>query len=141
LVADGLSDVALVSADPVTVVLQRAGVRHRFTVTRDGTDLYVDSPLGPVGLCVVDPFPDPEDLVAEGSLLAPTPGSIVRVAVVEGDIVSAGQAIMWLEAMKMQQQISAPHAGTVTAVPVRPGQQVDVGAVLVVIETATEASE
>jgi propionyl-CoA carboxylase alpha chain len=137
LVADG---VRLVDASATEVTLQRNGVRHRFAVVRRGRDLFLDSPLGPVSFTLVDEFPDPEDQVAEGSLLAPMPGSIAAVAVVEGDVVEAGQAIMWLEAMKMQQQISAPHAGTVTAVPVVPGQQVDVGAVLAVIEPDGAAS-
>ena len=49
-----------------------------------------------------------------------------------GDRVSAGQPILWLEAMKMQHQINAPADGVVAELPVREGQQIDVGAVLAV---------
>jgi propionyl-CoA carboxylase alpha chain len=61
------------------------------------------------------------------------PGSVVRVAAAVGDVVIAGQPILWLEAMKMQHQINAPVSGVVTVLPVRAGQQVDVGAVLAVV--------
>ena len=42
---------------------------------------------------------------------------------------------MWLEAMKMQHRITAPAAGTLTDLPVAPGQQVEMGALLAVVET------
>ena len=71
--------------------------------------------------------------VAPGSLLAPMPGSVVRLAVALGDTVTAGQPMLWLEAMKMQHQINAPADGVVSELPVTQGQQVDVGAVLAVV--------
>jgi len=51
--------------------------------------------------------------------------------------VSAGQPILWLEAMKMQHRIDAPSDGVVTELPVKPGQQIDVGAVLAVVTEGT----
>jgi propionyl-CoA carboxylase alpha chain len=74
--------------------------------------------------------------VAAGSLLAPMPGSIVRIAVTVGDPVRAGQPILWLEAMKMQHRVNAPADGVVAELPVSEGQQIEVGAVLAVV-TAT----
>jgi propionyl-CoA carboxylase alpha chain len=65
------------------------------------------------------------------------PGSVVRVAVTLGERVSAGQPVLWLEAMKMQHQINAPVDGLVSELPVAPGQQVDVGAVLAVVSEET----
>jgi propionyl-CoA carboxylase alpha chain len=70
------------------------------------------------------------------------PGTVVRVAVAEGDAVTAGQPLLWLEAMKMEHQIAAPADGVVSEVNVSPGQQVDVGAVLAVVApNATDTSE
>jgi propionyl-CoA carboxylase alpha chain len=133
LVADGFEDVTLVSATPDEVVLDVAGVRHRFDVAvYDGT-VYVDSALGPVTLRRVPRFLDPSEQAAAGSLLAPMPGSVVRLAVAVGDRVKAGEAVLWLEAMKMQHKISAPADGVIAELPVCAGQQIDVGAVLAVV--------
>jgi len=83
-------------------------------------------------------FPDAEDQTAPGSLLAPMPGSIVRIAVVQGERVERGQALVWLEAMKMQHQINAPVTGVVVELPITQDQQVDVGAVLAVVQEESE---
>ena len=100
------------------------------------SDAYLDRSLGPVRLRTVERFAEPQDQVHSGVLVAQMSGSIVRIAVRVGDVVSAGQPIMWLEAMKMQQQIGAPGAGAVTELRVSSEQQVEVGTVLAVIDTA-----
>ena len=133
LVAEGFDDVALVSAAPDRVVLDLDGVRRGFDVAIDGEQVHVDSPLGPVTLHRLPRFVDPAEHVAAGSLLAPMPGSVVRIAVEVGQQVSAGDPILWLEAMKMQHRINAPADGVVAELPVREGQQIDVGAVLAVV--------
>ncbi|MGN6605622.1 MAG: biotin carboxylase N-terminal domain-containing protein [Jatrophihabitans sp.] len=135
LLVEGRDDVVLVSATPVEVVLTVAGVQRRFAVAQHGDEVDVDSPLGAVRLRLVPRFVDPADAVAAGSLLAPMPGSVVRLAVAVGDRVTAGQPILWLEAMKMQHQINAPADGVVAELPVRPGQQIEVGAVLAVVQS------
>jgi propionyl-CoA carboxylase alpha chain len=91
-----------------------------------------------VSLTVVPRFTDPADAVASGSLLAPMPGTVVAVNVAEGDNVETGQAVLVLEAMKMQHTVAAPHAGTVTDLFVRPGDQVAAGEVLAVVATQEE---
>ncbi|WP_324612827.1 acetyl-CoA carboxylase biotin carboxyl carrier protein subunit, partial [Streptomyces specialis] len=133
LVADGHDDVTLVDAAPGRVVLDVAGVRRAFTVARHGDGTYVDSPLGPVALTAVARFPTPVDQVPPGSLLAPMPGTVVRVDAAPGDAVTAGQPLMWLEAMKMQHRIDAPADGVLTELSVAVGRQVDVGTVLAVV--------
>jgi propionyl-CoA carboxylase alpha chain len=138
LIVNGFDRVGLISASPSEVVLDHAGVRRAFAVARYGSDSYVDSASGCVRLTAVDRFPDPADHVAPGSLLAPMPGSVVRIAAGVGDVVTAGQAILWLEAMKMQHQINAPAAGIIADLPVRTGEQVDVGTVLAVVATTPE---
>jgi propionyl-CoA carboxylase alpha chain len=134
LVADGFDAVNLVEASADEVAVDVDGVTRRFRVARDGADRYVDSPLGSVTLRRVERFADPGDAVPAGSLLAPMPGAVVRIAAAVGDRVERGQPLLWLEAMKMQHQIDAPTTGVVTELPVQPGQQVDGGAVLAVVE-------
>jgi propionyl-CoA carboxylase alpha chain len=133
LVADGFADVALVTAGPDEVVLTVDAVRRRFAVHVHGDEVYVDSALGPVHLTRRPRFVDPAEQVAAGSLLAPMPGSVVRVAVAVGDVVKAGEPILWLEAMKMEHRINAPADGVIAELPVAQGQQIDVGAVLAVV--------
>ena len=72
--------------------------------------------------------------MAAGSLLAPMPGSVVRLLVAEGDEVTQGQVLLALEAMKMEHTIRAPHDGTVHEVRVSVGQQVETGALMLVVE-------
>jgi propionyl-CoA carboxylase alpha chain len=84
-------------------------------------------------------FVDPSAEVAAGSLLAPMPGSVIRLGAALGDTVTAGQPILWLEAMKMEHTVTAPTAGVLVELPVAVGQQVEVGSVLArVEEPATE---
>jgi biotin carboxyl carrier protein len=67
------------------------------------------------------------------TLKAPLPGRITHVAVQPGDRVAAGDAILVIEAMKMENEFRAGAAGTVTEVRVTAGQPVNAGDVLVVI--------
>jgi acetyl-CoA/propionyl-CoA carboxylase biotin carboxyl carrier protein len=69
-----------------------------------------------------------------GNVTVPMQGTIVQVLVAVGDTVEAGQAVCILEAMKMENHITAERAGTVTKVNVGPGDSVGAGDVVVVIE-------
>jgi acetyl/propionyl-CoA carboxylase alpha subunit len=140
-------DLTLVSATPDRVVLStglgasgatggRSGVERPFDVARYGgtDDVFIDGPLGPVRLTAQSRFPDPDSAVAQGSLLAPMPGSVVRVGAAVGDQVTAGQPLIWLEAMKMEHTITAPGGGVLAELNVAVGQQVDVGSLLARVE-------
>ncbi|MGH3647732.1 MAG: acetyl-CoA carboxylase biotin carboxyl carrier protein subunit, partial [Micromonosporaceae bacterium] len=133
LLAEDHPGVRLIEATPTRVVLESDGVRHRFAVAAYPGMVCVDSPLGAVSLAPVDRFGDPADQVAAGSLLAPMPAAVVAVHVAEGDRVSAGAALLVLEAMKMQQTINAAADGVVRSVNVQVGSQVDAGSVLAVV--------
>jgi biotin carboxyl carrier protein len=61
------------------------------------------------------------------------PGRVVSVAVTAGDVVTAGQRLLAVEAMKMENELRAPRAGTVDRVAVAVGQTVELGDVLVEI--------
>jgi propionyl-CoA carboxylase alpha chain len=133
LLADGYEGIELVGASPSEVVLADGGVHLRFAVTRYGRRVHVDSVLGPVTLTPLERLPDPAEQVAPGTLLAPMPGSVIRIAVSEGDTVERGQPMLWLEAMKMEHQILAPAAGVVATLHAEVGSQVETGAVLAVV--------
>jgi biotin carboxyl carrier protein len=62
------------------------------------------------------------------------PGKVVRVLVAPGDEVHGGQGLVVVEAMKMENEIGAPRAGRVKSVDVQPGQNVETGARLIVLE-------
>jgi len=68
------------------------------------------------------------------TILASMPGKIVRILVQPGETVTAGQGVIVVEAMKMQNEMKARRAGRVTAVPVREGETVAAGAILATIE-------
>ncbi len=120
--------------DPDGVVdLEVAGVRRRYEVHAVGNVCYVDSPLGHSALRELEHFPAAEEEEAAGSLRAPLPGRILRVAADAGSEVEAGAILVVLEAMKMEHQVTAPRRGRVAEVRVREGQQVDAGTVLAVL--------
>jgi len=68
-------------------------------------------------------------------LVAPMPGLVVRVLVREGDEVAAGQGLVVVEAMKMENELRASVAARVSAVRAVPGTAVEKGAVLVELAT------
>jgi acetyl-CoA/propionyl-CoA carboxylase biotin carboxyl carrier protein len=64
------------------------------------------------------------------AIIAPMQGTVVRLPVMEGEEVAAGQVIAVVEAMKMENPLRAPHAGRVTGVQVSAGDTVAQGATL-----------
>ncbi len=110
------------------------GIRREITVRQSGGTWDVDSYLGSTELTELPRFPDPAPTAAPGSLLAPMPGTVVRLEVAPGAHVKAGSPIVVLEAMKMEHSVCAPHDGVVTDIEVTGGQQVDVGTVLAVVD-------
>ena len=89
-------------------------------------------PAAPVttGEITAMPVPVPSD----GSPIpSPMPGLIIDVPVKVGDTVAAGDVIVILEAMKMENEVTAPVGGTVTRVAVRQGDSVSSGDLLVMI--------
>jgi len=67
-------------------------------------------------------------------ILAPMPGKVVRVLVAVGDAVEAGQGLLVVEAMKMQNEIRSPKSGKVERLLVKEGQAVNAGEVLAWVE-------
>ena len=69
-----------------------------------------------------------------GELRAPMPGRIVKVLVEPGDMVSARQGLVVVEAMKMENELRAPKDGRVVDVRVKEGMSVEAGAILITVE-------
>jgi biotin carboxyl carrier protein len=72
------------------------------------------------------------ELEGRQQLIAPMPGKIVRVLVAAGQQVNAGQGLLVIEAMKMQNEIRSPKSGTVEKLA-REGQTVNAGEVLAIV--------
>ena len=131
-----LDELRIVSVAPDRVEVEQAGLRTRYRVgrssVRDEQRVHVQGPDGSLTLGVVPRFVDPSTLAPAGSLVAPMPGVVSRVAVSEGDTVTQGQPLLWLEAMKMEHAVLATADGVVAQL-VAQGTQVEPGAVLAVV--------
>ncbi len=124
----------LTVGDTVHRVLARRGTaRGQYALTVDGRSFGADAldersrairDLTAAGAAATGPAP----------LVAPMPGLVVRVQVAAGDVVAAGQALVVMEAMKMENELRASSAGTVRRVAVEAGTAVEKGAVLVELE-------
>ncbi len=119
------------STDAIEV--QIGSVRQRHLVTAradasgpaDGIDrLWVQMPMGTVELVVAPKFVIPGAADLAGGFSAPMPGKVLEVRVAAGDIVTKGQTLLVLEAMKMEQHMTAAEDGVVAEVLVEAGQQV-----------------
>ena len=97
---------------------------------------YAPAPVAPAAAPVAAPTAAPAAAVsAAGEVVAaPMPGNILNVNVSQGQTVKAGDVLVILEAMKMENEICAPKDGTVVQVVTSKGSVVDTGAPLVVIK-------
>jgi propionyl-CoA carboxylase alpha chain len=131
------SGVEVVSVAPDLVTLELDGVRRKFTVAAYGEGrVHVNG----AALVALPRFTDPREQRAPGSLIAPMPGTVVRLAegLTEGAAVTEGQPLIWLEAMKMEHRIVAPATGTLTALHTAVGRQVEVGSLLAEVALVPE---
>ncbi len=107
---------------------------------QDRCDLYIQNL--PYQLEVFDPkrrmVSQSDGAMGGGLLLAPMPGKIVALQVKAGDTVEKGQALVVIEAMKMQNELNAPRSGVVQEVLVKAGDAVEADQKLVIIAEAAE---
>jgi biotin carboxyl carrier protein len=113
------------------------GRSYEVAVERDGEDLLVHFPARSLRVALADASagaaPPPPRASGPARLTAPMPGRVVRVLVADGALVEAGQGLVVVEAMKMENELRAPRAGCVEQVAVSQGQAVEAGALLLVI--------
>lgn len=127
LVVNGLRSTARISSSAATPLAGRGEILH---VTMAGTTTSLE---------VIPRFMISGAEAPTGGLTAPMPGKVLDVHSIVGDRVIAGQALVVLEAMKMEHHMTAPFDGIVVEVGVAAGDQVDNGAVLLVIESNEES--
>ncbi len=108
------------------------GRRVRASVSRDGAARWVSA--GGATWVVREADPRGSKAGHDGGLEAPMPGKVLVVHVEVGDVVEAGQALVVVEAMKMEHAITAPHAGRVTMVAFQEGAMVSPGMPLVTLD-------
>jgi biotin carboxyl carrier protein len=116
----------LVGGESHEVALERTDAGYRVHVRGSAVDVALQEARGgarPPGRAAGGPF----------RLVSPMPGRVVRVLAAAGDEVAAGQGLVVVEAMKMENELGAPRAGRVSELTVREGQAVDAGATLAVI--------
>jgi acetyl/propionyl-CoA carboxylase alpha subunit len=114
------------------------GRRQTLTLANKDHIWWVQTRTGVVRLEVLPLLPVPErTAVSEGSLRAPMPGAVLELLVEVGQQVNAGQALLKLEAMKMEHVVKTAVAGTVTAIYFQPGDTVEADAQLLKIESLT----
>jgi pyruvate carboxylase subunit B len=115
------------------VVVRSGGARHLYTLWLDGYRFDVEAldertrairALSGAAAKPTGPAP----------IVAPMPGLIVRVTAAVGDRVNAGQGLVVIEAMKMENELRAQAAGRVKSVLVTPGTAVEKGAMLIELE-------
>ena len=115
------------------VVARRGPTRGRYTLWLDGFRYEVEA-LDERARAIRELAGATAGPTGPAPLVAPMPGMIVRVAVEVGDTVQAGQGLVVMEAMKMENELRATAAGTVKAVLAQPGTAVEKGAVLLELE-------
>ena len=115
------------------VVVQRRQGRGRYTLWVDGYRFEAEA-LDERTRAIRDLSSAAAGPVGPAPVRAPMPGLLVRVNVKAGDTVQAGQGLIVMEAMKMENELRATAGGTVKSVEVVPGTAVEKGALLVALE-------
>ena len=115
------------------VVARRGASRGRYTLWLDGFRYDVEA-LDERSRAIRVLSGAGKEASGPAPLMAPMPGMIVRIAVTVGDTVQAGQGLIVMEAMKMENELRAATAGTVKAIRASVGTAVEKGALLLELE-------
>lgn len=115
------------------VVVERGTARGSYILWIDGWRFEVDA-LDERTRAIRDAAAVAGAASGPAPLVAPMPGMIVRVLVAEGDDVVAGQPLVVMEAMKMENELRSPAAGKVGAIKAMPGSAVEKGARLIELQ-------
>jgi len=115
------------------VIVRRRAGRGAYTLWLDGYVFEVEA-LDERSRAIRDLSAAAAVASGPAPLIAPMPGLVVRLKVQPGDQVEAGQGLVVMEAMKMENELRAPAAGRVRRVTVTAGEAVEKGALLVELE-------
>ena len=110
------------------------GKRHYSRVTLSSNNILVHMPFGDVMLKVKPRFKEPGTEKTIGGLVAPMPGKVIDIKVKKGKKVKAGETLVILEAMKMEHSIKAAEDGKVSELLISINDQVENGALLMVVK-------
>ena len=127
------------TADGEIVFIEVDGLARTVTVSGQGTSRVAIDPTGRTHWTLRPRFVDHESEMVGSGPVAPLPGTVIAVAAEAGQHVDADQVLMVVEAMKMEHQITAPAAGIVAEVRFGVGDRVDMGDLLVLLETGDSA--
>ena len=103
-------------------------------VTRDNDNIVVHGPWGDALFTILPRFTLPGSEAQAGGLIAPMPGKVVDLKVKTGSKVKKGDTLVILEAMKMEHQVKAPEDGKITKVLIKKDDQLENGALLMVLD-------
>jgi len=103
-------------------------------VTRNNDNIVVHGPWGDALFTILPRFTLPGSETQAGGLIAPMPGKVVDLKVKTGSKVKKGDTLVILEAMKMEHQVKAPEDGKITKVLIKKDDQLENGALLMVLD-------
>ncbi len=112
------------------MIARRGSARGQYTLLHNGYRLEVEA-LDARARAIRDLSAASSAAAGPAPVIAPMPGMIVRIAVAVGDEVQAGQGLIVMEAMKMENELRATTSGRVAAIKVEPGTAVQKGAILI----------
>jgi biotin carboxyl carrier protein len=131
-------DVALVAPDTLSLIYKGKSFEVRRENSSDGVRIWINGESYPVEVSDPRSFRGrkkrSDSEAGPRKLIAPMPGKVVRVLVSDSSEVEAGQGIMVIEAMKMQNEIKSPRKGRVQKIMVQSGASVNAGDLLAVVE-------
>ena len=131
---DNQHEVVLHDWSESAVDIEIDGIRTLSSISMDGDQLLVQC-LGGNKLLIIQPrFKSSQDQEQQGSLVSPMPGKVVELQVKQGDRVKAGDNLLMIEAMKMNHIVKANEDGIIAELFVQENDQLDYGAVLMIIE-------
>ena len=129
------SEVEVVNIDDKYIDLVFDGVRVKSRISEDAEFILVHIPSGDVSFEVKPRFSMPGLEVQAGGLVAPMPGKVVDLKVKKGSKVKSGETLVILEAMKMEHSIKASEDGVIADIFIKENDQVENGAVLMVVDS------
>ena len=125
---------------PDDIDIRTGNQRAQWRITRVGDAVHVTGPVV-ISFSVTPRFVVPGTDAPTGGFVAPMPGTVLELRVAAGDTVSAGDTLVVLEAMKMEQHMNAPADGIIADVLIVEGGQVETGQVLLVFEDAATSDD